>query len=85
MSIYIYIIYIYIYIHKLFDRHRYHDSLTETQSTAVFFYGSVGIGPDPLISTSMLTGRDECHVAIRVSDRAGGIPSDVGDRIWFVS
>ena len=32
-----------------------------------------------------LAGRDECHVAIRVSDRAGGIPSDVGDRIWLES
>ncbi|CAL1153908.1 unnamed protein product [Cladocopium goreaui] len=30
----------------------------------------------------VLICRDECHVAIRVSDRAGGIPSDVGDRIW---
>jgi len=30
----------------------------------------------------VLICRDEYHVAIRVSDRAGGIPTDVGDRIW---
>ncbi|CAK9047467.1 [Pyruvate dehydrogenase (acetyl-transferring)] kinase isozyme 2 [Durusdinium trenchii] len=30
----------------------------------------------------ILICRDECHVAIRVSDRAGGIPSHVGERIW---
>eukprot|EP00438_Fugacium_kawagutii_P026569 Skav212400 [mRNA] locus=scaffold469:65523:81238:- [translate_table: standard] len=30
----------------------------------------------------VLICRDECHVAIRISDRAGGIPSHVGDRIW---
>jgi len=30
----------------------------------------------------VLVSCDEAHVAIRVSDRAGGIPSHVGDRIW---
>jgi len=30
----------------------------------------------------VLVSRDEFRVAIRVSDRAGGIPFDVGDRIW---
>ena len=60
-------------------------TMTPLQKNSGIFDGSLGIVPDVLIATSMLTGRDECHVAIRVSDRAGGIPSDVGDRIWFES
>ena len=70
-------------LYRLVDRNPYHDSPTKKNSG--IFDGSLGIVPDVLIATSMLTGRDECHVAIRVSDRAGGIPSDVGDRIWFES
>lgn len=30
----------------------------------------------------VLVSCDDLHVAIRVSDRAGGIPTEVGDRIW---
>lgn len=30
----------------------------------------------------ILVSTDESNIVIRVSDRAGGIPCSVGDRIW---
>lgn len=49
------------------------------------FQASLRANPDEILAKSpihVLVCRDEHRVVIRVSDRGGGIPFEVGDRIW---